>query len=234
MTIRSDYTPRVQKKRNARINEILNSAMDIVIADGIDSLTIQRLANRLDYIVGALYRYFSSKDAIIAALGCRAINQLHEQVQAVIAQDSPDDETTEIGALYQILKISELYVSLYDHAPAIYKLLGMMLSDPREFIDAHAANPVLEATETVLRDIAESIKQAQNAGAIDAGNNEERAVIFWSAHQGITQLRKLERIPKTSFRVLPLSRAFQKTLLLGWGAKRENVLKAFEIATKQA
>jgi AcrR family transcriptional regulator len=47
---------------------ILDAAGDIVAAEGVDGLTIRAVAQVVGYSAGALYEYFDSKEAILAAL----------------------------------------------------------------------------------------------------------------------------------------------------------------------
>ncbi|MEL6182651.1 MAG: TetR family transcriptional regulator, partial [Myxococcota bacterium] len=65
---------RRELKRKARREEMLHAAMSIVVNEGVSALTIARLARELDAAVGALYRYFESKQALITALQRQAID----------------------------------------------------------------------------------------------------------------------------------------------------------------
>ena len=62
----TEHTPRVARKRAARQREIVRRGLAIAAAEGVEALTIARLAGELDYTPGALYRYFASKDALVA------------------------------------------------------------------------------------------------------------------------------------------------------------------------
>ncbi|MCA9555215.1 MAG: helix-turn-helix transcriptional regulator, partial [Myxococcales bacterium] len=55
-------------RREARRQAIVDEALALVTEGGFEALTLQRLAGRLGYAVGALYRYFPSKEALLAAL----------------------------------------------------------------------------------------------------------------------------------------------------------------------
>ncbi|MFT7579966.1 MAG: AcrR family transcriptional regulator, partial [Myxococcota bacterium] len=56
------------QRRETRKQEMLDAAMGIVLDEGIEALTIARIAARLDAAVGALYRYFPGKEALIVGL----------------------------------------------------------------------------------------------------------------------------------------------------------------------
>ena len=57
-----------EKRREATIERIVDTALHLLETEGYEGLTIQRLAKELGYAVGALYRYFRSKDALLVAL----------------------------------------------------------------------------------------------------------------------------------------------------------------------
>ncbi len=65
-------TPRSQR-RQQKVQDILDAAMALVIDRGIESLTIQALAHDTNCTPGALYRYFGSKDEILAALDVQVL-----------------------------------------------------------------------------------------------------------------------------------------------------------------
>ena len=58
-------TPRA-RRRDANLARILDAAMELVAGGGLEALSMGRLAAAVDYTPGALYRYFPSKDALLA------------------------------------------------------------------------------------------------------------------------------------------------------------------------
>jgi AcrR family transcriptional regulator len=77
---------RRERKRQARIDGILSTAMGLVMQEGLEACTIHRLAKELDLAVGALYRYFPSKGAIIAALELRVINDYKVELNEALEE----------------------------------------------------------------------------------------------------------------------------------------------------
>ena len=65
-----------QHLRLERYRAFRRSARRIITADGLAALTMQRVADDVGCAVGSLYRYFSSKDALIAELQRDAIERL--------------------------------------------------------------------------------------------------------------------------------------------------------------
>ena len=71
------------ERRASRREEVLVAAMRLVAEEGLDALTIQRIAGAIGASVGGLYRYYDGKDALLTALQQRAI--------AAVADDQATD-----------------------------------------------------------------------------------------------------------------------------------------------
>lgn len=213
-------TPR-QRRREANLERILDGAMDLVVAGGFDALSMHKLAKQLDYTPGALYRYYASKAALIAALTTRLIERFGE-VLARTAGLVPADEP-----LQRVLVALLTYRDLAHAAPNRFGLLSMLLADPRSLVpdEVDAASP-RQAMSAVLGPLMTALHAAQESGALapgDAperspGDAAERSVVLFSAVHGLLQLRKQEaRVPVVSDleRLVLVS---LRSLLLGWGA----------------
>ena len=75
---------RVERKRLARIDGILDTAMTVVAKEGIDGFSLHKLAAELDLTVGAFYRYFPSKMALIGALETKVIKAFGREFRETI------------------------------------------------------------------------------------------------------------------------------------------------------
>lgn len=214
---------RTQRKRDERIQKILHTAEKIIVKENLDSLTIHRLAKKLDYAPGALYRYFSSKEVLLTELSCRAIDRIHEKL--VYVRDAPisSELTPPQASVARILTIANLYCNLHIDDPATFCLLGSLLGDPRKLLDDNQAELVHERTVPVLISLSSLIEEAMDCHAIGPGNATERAISFWAGLQGVTQLRKLLRHPTNLKEMLDPDRLGMRLitdLLVGWGASQ--------------
>jgi len=115
---------RRRRRRQARRDEIVDAAMLLVQEHGIESLTLQALAERLDLAVGTLYRYVRSKDELISALQREVLDvldantrQCRERCTAAFPGPDPDSERRRIRALLPLVAIGELYRAFSQEAP---------------------------------------------------------------------------------------------------------------------
>src|SRR5436853_399827 len=66
-------TPRRLRRREASVERVVETSMKILTEEGLGALTMHRLAEALDYTVGAVYRYFPSKESLLAELERRVV-----------------------------------------------------------------------------------------------------------------------------------------------------------------
>jgi len=71
--------------------------------------------------------------------------------------------------------------------------------------------------------LASALEDAVRAGALAPGESRDRAVILWAGIQGVIQLRKLGRFGVAGVELERLVPITLETLLLGWGAEREQL-----------
>jgi AcrR family transcriptional regulator len=226
-------SPRRRRNRQRRFERIVDAAMAIVAERGIGELTMTSLAAELDLSVGALYRYVRSKDALLAELQARSIEQLARRFDtarnAWLPSLPPDART---AALCELLATGELYRRLPDAEPRIFRLVSALLGDPRPLIaDEDAARNVKPLGELLSR-VATLFAEAAARGALGDGNALSRTIVYWSALHGVTSMAKMNRLaPKQPrsrgpFDVSALTHELSRALLSGWGAPTDDLARA--------
>ena len=211
--------PRTRRRR-ANVERILDAATDLAFEEGIDALSMQRVADRADYTAGALYRYFSSKDALLAAVVVRVIARLKARVAAASA-DSP-------GPLQTIVAQADAYRRFAAEEPHGYALVAHLVGDPRVLLqDENDARAVMEAVVDALPPLAVALQSATDAGALAPGDVRERALLLFTGLQGALQLRKQQRMAPGLIDTDHMARAMVRSLLAGWGAHADALEAAF-------
>lgn len=209
-------------RRKERLDGILETAAAIVASEGLEALTLHRLARKLGYVPAALYRYFSSKDALVAELQRRTIDALHGDFRATL--ESARTRADAVGleptatALLPILSAAALYLELPKRAREHFGLISVMLADPRQLVPVEEAEKTAPALMAFLGDVRDSMAGAADAGALAKGDAFDRTLILWSTLQGIAQLGKISRFAPDRFDVQRLGMGAARSLLVGWGA----------------
>ena len=232
-SVRSDdlkEPTRREQKRFETTERILDAAMQLLTEDGYESFTIARLARDLNYAVGALYRYFKGKDAILAALQLRIVERIDrdltvvaELVERRVARDTLDEKT---AAVLHVWAAMGVYESLTRRLPTHHKLVSLSLSDPRELIASEVVDAgIMHPLGQLLGRVTARVVEATRAGAFREGDAYKRTVLLWGASQGVMQMRKLGRFePALADR--SLADELYQGLFGGWGAPDESLATA--------
>jgi AcrR family transcriptional regulator len=81
---------RIVKKPDQRRNELLDCAQTLFLARGYDNTTINDVIAKAGVSKGALYHYFTSKEAMLEALAERFAARSIEQLGDILEDDSPN------------------------------------------------------------------------------------------------------------------------------------------------
>ena len=231
----AELSPRRARSRARRTERIVVAAMDLLAEEGFDALTMTRLAEQLDLSVGALYRYFRSKDALVAELQRRAIATIRDQLVALKAELAAGRSFAgvappPVAACAELLAIADHYLDMRERDPRLYRLVAATLADPRQLLDDAEAAEVAPSLAAALSEVAASFAVAVDAEALEEGPALRRTVTYWAALHGVTLVSKLERLVPTGAGDMVsaghLGRDLALTMLAGWGARPDDLRAA--------
>ena len=186
---------------------------------------MQRLATELGYTVGATYRYFDSKEAIVAALQRRVFVGLSTDVGAML-----DGKTSD--PLVRVAIVARIYNTLAARRPLHARLLSRMMGEPGNVLPAAHAHPNMRIALDIGAAGVRELAAARQAGVLGAGHDLERGLVLWASLSGIAQTRKLERWQVHGLSADALADELVTTLLVGWGADPKKTNDAMARAKK--
>lgn len=208
----NELKPR-QRRRRANLRRILDAAAVMVAEDGFAGLTMGRLAAAVDYTPGALYRYFASKDVIIATLASRVIEDLGAAIRAAI------EEAGEPSPLTRVVLALDVYRRFSGDAPHRFALLSKLMAEPQIILpDAAHSQPVMASMIVALGPIADAYREAAESGALRPGDERERALVTFTSVQGTLQMRKRASLAPELLDIERMTGTLIRALLVGWGA----------------
>jgi AcrR family transcriptional regulator len=132
---------RQDRERQAITASILNAARDLFVAEGYQSVSIRKIAERIEYSPAAIYSYFAGKDDIFLALAAEGFHLLDAKVQSAMKTDDPLENVR--GCWWAFYEFSQ-------EQPAYFLLMFVDQSVPRitqqwegfEFLQQMLANAV--------------------------------------------------------------------------------------------
>jgi len=167
---------RRERERAQRRQVIVNAARELAEAEGWESVTTRRLADRIEYSQPVLYSHFEGKDAIVSAVALEGFGELAAVLHnARERAGSPDAEPR---------AVARAYLEFARANPALYEAMFTLRID-LTFAQSGTPAPV-HAGFAELRDAL-----APMAGDRDAETFTE---VAWSALHGLATLSQAGRL----------------------------------------
>lgn len=226
---------RVGRKRDARTSAILDEAMRILAGEGLEALTLGRLARSLDLVPAALYRYFASKDALIAALQRRAVSAVHARLRTAIgaAEARAARSSPETSAVAKLLAAARAYLALPRTDPEAYFLVALLVGDPRHLVSDEESRRTAPLLLALLAEVNELFRRAAELRALSEGDGTQRTLAFWAVLQGALSLEKARRIAPAFPSASAVAGSAVASMLVGWGAPATTVRRAERLADEK-
>jgi AcrR family transcriptional regulator len=211
---------RRQRRRDFRTEHVLAVATGVFEREGLAGLTLGGVAKELGLVPAALYRYFESKDDLVAAMQHRAVEELAEAFRRHLADVSEglkglQDETR---ALAMVLAMGRFYEALPRARPQAWRLVAVLLGDPQALLPDDQARRVLPLVADFLQTAEEVVAGALRARAIEGTRAvaSTRTLQLWAGLHGALTLQKLARFGPVDASSVAMSLVVD--LLRGWGA----------------
>jgi TetR/AcrR family transcriptional regulator len=161
---------------------ILNSAEQLILKEGLSSLSIQRVSKNTKLAVGTIYLYFKSKEDIIANLTIRS--------REVLLQKFIESTNKKENALD---KISELLISFYN----FYKekhVYNQLVSFYETNSGLQETEDLREASYMITQLVVDIVKEGKKQQTIKKSLKEiEFSFWLWGTTIGIIQLIEVKR-----------------------------------------
>lgn len=153
------------------------SAADLVLIDmGIDDFTIDQVASKANISKGTVYKYFKSKDEILAEISTKAVSLLLQTFQQATANHT-----------HSVEKLKAIYWAAYRYYQThlSYHELLAHIERPEFNIKVHEYAKISQSIQDFCEEI---IIEGQNKGEINPSLNPQLLVrVIWATNVGVIQ-----------------------------------------------
>ena len=163
-------------------NALIQAGIDILSEQGLNALSLRKVAQRAGVSHSAPYAHFTDKQALIAAISTEGYRKLYDCLAAAVEQYRHDP-------LRQLIEAAWAYVQFALREPAHFKIT---LSGVVEKAQEYPA--FVEMTEKAFALVVELTQACQQAGILKPGPPNQMAVCVWSTVHGFTSLILEEQI----------------------------------------
>lgn len=221
------------ERREVMNGFVIERAMELLEDGGLEALTLARVAESLGYTTTAVYRYFPSKDALVAAMQRQAIREVHERFSEETHQRAESLQGPAATRSLALLMIAaDIYLALPSSEARAWSLVSLLLGDPRPLLsddESRRAAPVLESFLTAVDRLFERAVEGQ---ALERGDARERTLALWAALHGALCLEKARRIVPATPPSSAIAKPVVRALLLSWGATSARISAAERLSAK--
>jgi AcrR family transcriptional regulator len=136
-------SPKTARRTRSKLDRdlVVDAALQLADAEGLDAVSIRRLADQFDVTPMALYWHFADKDALLAAIADRLWLQTAAELEQALERMPADDDDRDWGQLR--LTLTTLVGVMRGH-PAVAELV------PQRVLACDAGRTVTELTLAFL------------------------------------------------------------------------------------
>ncbi len=157
-------------------NALIKAGVEILSKEGIEGLSLRKVAQRTGVSHSAPYSHFPDKQSLIAAISTEGFNQLYSELDAAISvYPKNPKKQLQLGAL--------TYVQFALNNTDTFKIMfSGVLEKEKEY------PAFVEISQKTFQRVVEVVKACQKAGVLQAGSSELMAIAVWGQVHGIISL----------------------------------------------
>lgn len=225
------------QRRAFRRDEILRTAFELVTEGGIDAVTTTELAKRTGAALGALYRFFPSKAAVIAALQEQALADLAAELRTAIAQGRASHAELDVSvqSLAAIVTVADTFFAQPTKHTARFRLIDEIMSKPAWVLDESDAREHETAGVSPLLALVleEAVRFAAEQQRPVDDELRRFPFVLWAGLHGVTHFIKRDRLLEPSLHSPRIAGSMVRLLLAGLGAPPALIRDAVAAAQPQ-
>lgn len=165
-----------------RADALLHAAEDIVEADGLDGLSVRRVAERVGTTTRAVYALFGSKDALVAALGRRAFEMLDVALGQLARTADPAADLVEASVV--------VFRRLAVEHPSLYRIAVQQTPTPPQVVAGFE-----QTAGQAWHNLRARVARLGETGALGSRPVDEATIEFHALCEGLAALELRGLLP---------------------------------------
>lgn len=154
---------------------LLDAAERLVEAEGIEALSVRRVADEVGTTTRAVYTVFGSKGGLVVALGCRAFDWLASELDALLFTADPAADLVDAGAI--------VFRRLVLEHPSLFRI-GVQQTG----LAASVAANIRLAAENALTRLDARLERLKESGSLHGRTVRQAAFEFHALCEGLAVL----------------------------------------------
>lgn len=160
--------------------QILDAARELFVREGYESVSMRKIADKIEYSPASIYTYFKDKDEILDCLCEETFAHLHAHKLAALQEMKGDP-------LDLLKRGMETYIRFGLEHPDHY-IVTFILRSPLHEKPEHCETRKVQAGQRCFGDMRNIIRRCMDEGRIKSGDVEETSQALWAGIHGLTAL----------------------------------------------
>jgi AcrR family transcriptional regulator len=162
--------------------KILSSARDIYLDEGLQGLSMRKIAARVGVSATALYRHFDNKEAIVAEMLEEGFRIFGNYLYKALSGATPEERMAASGQAYLDFALEQ---------PKYYETIFM---SPTEVWTDCPPESHVEGGLATFQFLVDRVQEGMDAGLIRKDDPEDMAITIWAQSHGLVSLYLTGRI----------------------------------------
>lgn len=141
--------------RDAREQEIMQTAIEVIARDGVSGLTIEKVVANVPYSKGTVYNHFSCKEDLLTALCNTCVRKLADVFQRATSFDGNSRERMlAIGfgyMLHSMLNPTEFMLVITAKTPSVTEKATLKRQEEHQLLEAQLLGKMLSLIDSAIQ-----------------------------------------------------------------------------------
>lgn len=157
-------------------NALINAGVEILAKEGVDGLSLRKVAQRAGVSHSAPYAHFPDKQSLIAAISTEGFNQLYTELEAAVFPHSKNPKK-------QLIEGAKAYVRFAEENTDTFKIMfSGVLEKEKDYPS------FVEISSKTFKLVVDVVQACQHAGLLPNDPADLMAVSVWGQVHGIVSL----------------------------------------------
>jgi AcrR family transcriptional regulator len=181
-----DVMPRKNYHHGDLKNALIKAGVEILSKEGIEGLSLRKVAQRAGVSHSAPYSHFADKQSLIAAISTEGFQQLYDALDAAISANPKNPKR-------QLQQGALAYVQFaLNHTDTFKIMFSGVLEKEKEY------PAFVDISQKTFQRVVDMVQVCQDAGLLHSTPPEMMAVAVWGQLHGIVSLALEGQIPHTA------------------------------------
>ncbi len=174
---------RREREREQRKKNILESARKLLVEQGLQATSVNRIAKECELGIGTIYFYFKNKEEIFAALQEQGLEILCGKVADAMLQTLDCEE--------KLKAASSAYLDFSRECRDYFDVINYFITSPSTFFPSALMMRIHSKGASILSLVESAVVEGNQQRRFNEPMPRRYAIFFWASLHGMISIRKM-------------------------------------------